>query len=156
IMGGAEVAFELDLMLNDERWRKLWLQYCRLNTAPREVIVKDMTTGSEGADAGYLRDGRLASFVYLKTKNAAFMKVGVNSLLAIGRGRPNEAIRKVDGPESLNPIDESGLAVTNTAAQNGLTTITSLGMVGDQLPAEFPPQDATPVRGSQRPNQRPP
>jgi hypothetical protein len=158
-MGGAEVVFELNLILDDERWQKLWLQYCRLNNAPREVIVKDMTTGTEGNDASYLRDGRLASYVYLKTKNPAFMKVGVNALLASGRGRGNEAIRKVEGPESLKPVDESGLAGTNGAAQNGLTTIISLGMVGDHLPAEFPPQEATPAgreRGGQRPNQRPP
>jgi hypothetical protein len=159
IMGGAEVAFELDSMLDDERWQKLWLQYCRLNNAPKEVIVKDMTTGTEGNDASYVRDGRLASFVYLKTKNPAFMKVGVNSLLAGGRGGRNEAIRRVEGPESLKPVDESGLAGTNGAAQSGLTTIISLGMVGDHLPAEFPPQEATPAgreRGAQRPNQRPP
>jgi len=159
IMGGAEVVFELDLMLDDERWRKLWLQYCRLNNAPREVIVKDMTTGTEGNDASYLRDGRLASYVYLKTKNPAFMKVGVNALLDSGRGRRNEAIRRVEGPESLKPVDESGLAGTNGAAQNGLRTIISLGMVGDHLPAEFPPQDASPSnreRGAQRSNQRPP
>ncbi len=157
-MGGAEVIFELDLMLNDERWRKLWLQYCRLNNAPKEVIVKDMTTGTEGNDASYLRDGRLASFVYLKTKNPAFMKVGVNSLLTSGRGRRNEAIQKVEGPESLKPVDESGMAGTNGAAQTGLTTIISLGMIGEGLPAEFPPQDASPPgrRGEQRPNQRPP
>lgn len=159
IMGGAEVVFELDLMLDDERWRNLWLQYCRLNNAPREVVVKDMTTGTEGNDASYLRDGRLASYVYMKTKNPAFMKVGVNSLLASGRGRGNEAIRRVEGPESLKPVDESGLAGTNGAAQNGLTTIISLGMAGDHLPAKFPPQEATPAgreRGPQRPNQRPP
>ncbi len=158
-MGGAEVVLELDLMLDDERWRKLWLQYCRLNNAPKDVIIKDMATGTEGSDASYLRDGRLASYVYLKTKNPAFMKVGVNSLLASGRGRPNEAIRRVEGVESLKPIDESGLAGTNGAAQNGLTTIISLGMIGDHLPAEFPPQGATPSgreRGAQRPNQRPP
>src|SRR5262245_4626371 len=158
-MGGAEVVFELDSMLDDERWQKLWLQYCRLNNAPKEVIVKDMTTGTEGNDASYVRDGRLASFVYLKTKNPAFMKVGVNSLLASGRGGRNEAIRRVEGPESLKPVDESGWAGTNGAAQNGLTTIISLGMVGDHLPAEFPPQQATPAgreRGAQRPNQRPP
>jgi hypothetical protein len=159
IMGGAEVVFELDLMLDDERWDKLWLQYCRLNNAPREVIVKDMTTGTEGNDASYLRDGRLASYVYLKTKNPSFMNVGVNALLSRGRGGRNEAIRKVEGPDSLNPVDESGLAATNGAAQNGLTTIISLGMVGEHLPAEFPPQDAIPPgreRGAQRPNQRPP
>src|SRR5262249_53296040 len=102
------------------------------------VIVKDMTTGAEGADASYLRDGRLASFVYLKTKNQSFMKVGVNALLAAGRGGGNEAVRRVDGPEALNPVDGAGLANTNRAAQNGLTTIISLGMIGDQLPAEFP------------------
>jgi exo-rhamnogalacturonan lyase-like protein len=141
IMGGAEVVFELNLSLEDERWQKLWLQYCRLNNAPREVIVKDMATGTEGNDASYVRDGRLASYVYLKTKNTAFMKVGVNSLLTSSRGRRNEAIRRVEGPESLKPIDESGLAGTNGAAQYGLTTILSLGMVGDHLPTEFPPQD---------------
>src|SRR5262245_21536086 len=159
IMGGAEVVFELDLMLDDARWRKLWLQYCRLNNAPRDVIAKDMSTGTEGNDASFIRDGRLASFVYLKTKNPAFMKVGVNALLASGRGRRNEANRKVEGPESLNPVDESGLAGTNGASQNGLTTIISLGMVGDHLPAEFPPQEPSPSgreRGAQRPNQRPP
>src|SRR5262245_8462838 len=158
-MGGAEVVFELNLILDDERWQKLWLQYCRLNTAPREVVVKDMTTGTEGGDASYLRDGRLASYVYLKTKNPAFMKVGVNALISRGRSGRNDAIRKVEGPESLNPVDESGLAGTNGAAQNGLTTIISLGMVGENLPAEFPPQDAIPPgreRGAQRPNQRPP
>jgi hypothetical protein len=159
IMGGAEVVFELDLTLDDERWRKLWLQYCRLNNAPKEVIVKDMTTGAEGADASYVRDGRLASYVYIKTKNTAFMKVGVNALLGGGgRGRRNETIRRVEGPEALKPVDESGLAVTNEAAQNGLTTIISLGMIGDQLPAELPPQEATPgrERGAQRPSRRPP
>ncbi|HEY8459646.1 MAG TPA: hypothetical protein VIM99_04655, partial [Blastocatellia bacterium] len=159
IMGGAEVVFELNLMLDDERWHKLWLQYCRLYNAPREVIVKDMATGAEGNDASYARDGRLASYVYLKTKNPAFLKVGVNALLAGGRSRPGDAIRRVEGPESLKPVDESGLAVTNTAAQNGLMTIISLGMVGDHLPAEFPAQEAAPAdrgRGAQRPNQRPP
>ena len=87
------------------------------------------------------------------------MKVGVNALLTSGRGRQNEAIRRVEGPESLKSVDESGLAGTNGAAQNGLTTIISLGMVGDHLPAEFPPQEASPSgreRGAQRPNQRPP
>jgi exo-rhamnogalacturonan lyase-like protein len=158
-MGGAEVVFEFNLSLEDERWQRLWLQYCRLNNAPREVIIKDMATGTEGDDASFLRDGRLASYVYLKTKNTAFMKVGVNSLLTSSRGRRNEAIRRVEGPESLKPVDESGLGGTNGAAQYGLTTIISLGMVGDHLPSEFPPQEASPSgreRGAQRSNQRPP
>jgi len=141
IMGGAEVAFELGLMLDDVRWHKLWQQYCRLYNAPKEVLIRDMTTGTEGMDASYARDGRLAAYVYFKTQNPAFRQVAVNSLVRPRMGgRGGTAARRVEGPESLNPVDESGMAGTNGAAQNGLETIAMLGMVGDDLPADMPPQ----------------
>lgn len=35
---------------------------------------------------------------------------------------------------------------TNGAVQYGLMTIQSLGMVGDALPAEFPPEEERPAR----------
>jgi hypothetical protein len=139
IMGGAEVAMELGLMLDDPRWHKLWLQYCRLYNAPKDVIARDMTTGNEGNDAAFVRDGRLAAYVYERTHNPAFMKAAVDALVRMGRGgRFSGPVRHVDGPRALNPIDE-GLGNTNGAAQTGLETIAMLGMVGEQLPAEFPP-----------------
>lgn len=147
IMGGAEVVFELNLMLDDPRWHKLWLHYCRLYSAAADVIKRDMTTGTEGADGAFVRDGRLAAYVYHETKNPAFMNVAVGALLQRGRGgRGGEGggsrgLRRIEGPESLNPIDE-GLAGTNGAAQNGLETIAMLGMIGQHLPAEFPPLSA--------------
>ena len=145
IMGGAEVVFELNQMLDDERWQKLWLQYCRLYSAPKDVLVRDMTTGNEGNDASYVRDGRLAAYVYSKTKNTAFAQAAVNTL--VGGRRGAAAVRKVEGPDSLNPVDE-GPGNTNGAAQDGLETIMTLGMVADQLPAEFPAQDPNqPGRG---------
>jgi hypothetical protein len=157
IMGGAEVVFELNTMLDDPTWDKLFLQYCRLYSAPRDLIVRDMDTGREGMDASFVRDGRLASYVYLKTQQPAFMQAGVDALVTRGRaaaapadnapaGRAGGrgALRRVEGPEALNPIDE-GLGNTNNAAQNGLETITMLGMVGDKLPADFPA--TPPARG---------
>ena len=75
-MGGGEVAFELGDLLNDPRWDKLWLQYCRLFSAPADVIIRDNTTGKEGADGAYLGGSqsapRLAAYAYLKTKNPVF------------------------------------------------------------------------------------
>ncbi len=140
IMGGAEVVFELNQMLDDARWQKLWLQYCRLYNAPKDVIVRDMTTGTEGADGSFARDGRLAAYVYHQTNNAAFQKVALDALIRTGRGGQSaRQVRKIEGPESLNPIDE-GFAGTNGAAQSGLETIAMLGLVGQYLPAEFPPQ----------------
>jgi hypothetical protein len=141
IMGGAEVVFEMNTMLDDPTWQKLWLQYCRLYSAPRDLIVRDMTTGQEGMDGSFARDGRLASYVYLQTQNPAFLQFGLDSLLSgiSGGGRGGRGIRKIDGPVTLNPVDE-GPAGTNGAAQNGLETITMLGMIGDKLPAEIPAQ----------------
>lgn len=139
IMGGAEVVFELNLMLDDPRWEKLWLQYCRLYSAPKEVLLRDMTTGAEGMEARYVRDGRLAAYVYHRTGADAFRQRAVEALLRAGRGnRFSGPVRSVAGPDSLNPIDE-GLGNTNSAAQSGLETIAMLGMVGEHLPAEFPP-----------------
>ncbi|HEX2855453.1 MAG TPA: Tat pathway signal sequence domain protein [Opitutaceae bacterium] len=144
IMGGAEVVFELNLMLDDPRWQKLWLQYCRLYSAPRETVLRDMTTGAEGADGAFVRDGRLSAYVFQQTKNAAFSKPAIDSLLWTARGgrRPGgSAVRRIEGPESLNPTDE-GLGGTNGAAQSGLEAIAMLGFVGDLLPAEIPPLTA--------------
>jgi hypothetical protein len=142
IMGGAEVVFEMNMMLDDPTWEKLWLQYCRLYSAPRDMIVRDMTSGQEGMDGSYARDGRLASYVYLKTQNPAFLQFGLDSLVNGARGgggRGGRGIRKIEGSAALHPIDE-GPSGTNGAAQNGLETITMLGMIGDKLPAEFPAQ----------------
>jgi hypothetical protein len=146
IMGGAEVVFELNQMLDDPQWQKLWLQYCRLYSAPADVIRKDMTTWAEGADAAYVRDGRLAAYVFTKTGNPAFKQAGIDTLLGGARpgGGRGGVPHPITGPDVLNPVDEAGYG-TNGAAQNGLETITILGMVGQFLPAEFPPQTETPA-----------
>ncbi len=136
IMGGAEVIFELNLMLDDPRWEKLWLQYCRLYSAPREVIERDMQTGREGLDASYVRDGRLAAYVYHATGETAFREAAIAALQRGGRG--GGTLRHIEGPEALNPIVE-GFGGTNGAAQNGLETIAMLGLIGEFLPSEIPP-----------------
>jgi hypothetical protein len=143
IMGGAEVVFELNMMLEDPRWQKLWLQYCRMYNAPKEVVIRDMTTGTEGDDAAYVRDGRLAAYVYHQTKNEAFLKAGIDALLRTGRGEHVRPIQHIAGAGVLNPVDE-GPGNTNSASQNGLETIAMLGLIGEHLPAEFPPKTETP------------
>jgi len=38
IMGGAESSSSSTRWLDDPQWQKLWLQYCRLYSAPADVI----------------------------------------------------------------------------------------------------------------------
>lgn len=45
IQGGAQVVFELNEFLNHPGWQKMWLQYCRLGSAPAEVLRRDQETG---------------------------------------------------------------------------------------------------------------
>jgi hypothetical protein len=157
IMGGAEVVFELNLMLDDPQWHKLWLQYCRLYSAPRDTIEKDMQTGHEGADAAFVRDGRLSAYVFRETKNEAFARAAINSLLRAGRGRRgNSGPQKIAGPDSLRPVDAWPQVGTNGASQAGLEAIAMLGMVGDRLPAEFPAQLPAEPEGEVRRGRRPP
>jgi hypothetical protein len=146
IMGGAEVGMELGLMLDDPRWHRLWRQYCRLYQAPKETVLRDRETGTEGADAGGVRDGRLAAYVFHRDGGEAFKRVAVEALLRYARGdrRGGEGgdapriVRRVEPPAVLAPIDE-GLGNTNSAAQSALEVFATLGLVGEHLPAELPP-----------------
>ncbi len=139
IMGGAELVFDLNQMVDHEGWQKAWLQYCRLYRAPKDVVLRDMTTGAEGADASYVRDGRLAAYVYMKTGNEAFAQRAVRQLG--GRGAAPVRTQRVEGPQVLNPIDEAPRVGTNGTAQSALETIAILGMCADHVPAEAPPQN---------------
>lgn len=164
IQGGAQVAFELGGLLGHAGWDRLWLQYCRLGSAPGEVLRRDQETGQEGADGRYLGEQginsqgtpRLAAYAYAKTRNPAFAKPAVASLLRFGGGPV--ATRRVEGNLVLNPFDEAVRLSTNGAAQSGLSAIEILELCADQLPTEVPPPQPLPgrggrARGGDRPNE---
>ncbi len=141
IQGGAQVMFELIPLLGREDWAKAWLQYCRLGSAPADVLDKDRTTGTEGADGRYVESAqggpRLAAYAYAHTKNPAFAH---KAIAALSRARAAEP-RLVSGAESLNPVHEAPGVSTNDAAQTSLTLIEILELCGDALPNELPAPD---------------
>jgi hypothetical protein len=150
IQGGAQVIFELNEILEHPGWEKMWLQYCRIGSAPADVLIKDKETGNEGADGRFLGEQgrtsqgtpRLAAYAYWKTKNPVFAKAATASLLRFGGG-PLVTTR-VEGPLVLNPVDEAARVSTNGAAQSGLSAIEILELCADQLPTAVPPPEAMP------------
>jgi hypothetical protein len=150
IQGGAQVILELNEFLDHPGWQKMWLQYCRIGSAPAEVLLRDKETGNEGADGRYLGEQgamsqgtpRLAAYAYWKTKNPVFAKAATASLLRFGGGPV--ATTRVEGALALNPVDEAARISTNGAAQSGLSAIEILELCADQLPAEVPPPQAFP------------
>jgi hypothetical protein len=128
IMGGAEVVFELNTLIDHPGWKKAWEQFCRLHTAPQAVIARD--TGAEGANAQYARPGRLSAYLYAATKNAAYAQKAWSGI------RPGRyATTALKGPDVLSPIDEVPGLSTNTVAQTSLETIEILQMCADAMPA---------------------
>jgi hypothetical protein len=140
IMGGGEVMFELVPLLGRKDFATAWLQYCRIGGAPGEVLTRDRTTGTEGADGQYVlaeQSGpRLAAYAYAYTKSPAFAKKAIDGVLSRGGGYANPKL--LNGPDVLNPAEEALEVNTNGAAQTGLTTIQMLELCKDQLPTEAP------------------
>jgi hypothetical protein len=144
IQGGAEVVFELNTLVDNPAWQKTWLQYCRLEDAPADVMKQDKATGTEGGDGKFTGEeqggARLAAYAYLQTRNPAFAHRAVAGLFGgFGGLRAGMyATRHVDGPDVLNPIDEAPRMGTNSVAQISLEAIEVVAMCADQLPDEVP------------------
>ena len=145
IMGGAELAMELEALLRDPQWSTLWLQYCRMVGAPKDVVKRDMLTHNEdpgNARGGAGSSGRLPAYAYLKTKDPKWAERAWNQLLRSFDRRPGAspyATRTVKGPEVLNDIEEIPMISTNSTAQWCLNAIEVLAMAGDRSPADFDP-----------------
>ena len=133
IMGGAEVVFELNELIDHPGWKAAWMQYCRLITARADVVLRDMGSGTEGDDGRFGGAGRLSGYVYAKTKNVAFAKKALQQLAGAGPDRPRLAVTKLKGPAVLNPIDEATGVSTNSVAQSALHAIELLELCRDQI-----------------------
>jgi hypothetical protein len=140
IMGGGEVMFELVPLLGRKDFATAWLQYCRIGGAPGDVLIRDRTTGNEGADGRYIlaeQSGpRLAAYAYAYTKNPIFAQKAIDGLVRRDGGYANPKL--LSGPDVLNPAEEALEVNTNGAAQTGLTTIEILELCKDQLPTAAP------------------
>ena len=130
IMGGGEVVFELNELIDHAGWKKAWLQYCRLHTAPKAVVARDNQTGAEGMDGQYARPGRLAAYLYRESRNPAFAAKAWAGV----RARGPFTINSLKGPEVLNPIEEVTGISTNSVSQGCLELIEVLEMCGDSVP----------------------
>ncbi len=114
IMGGAEVMAELNRLIDDPAWQKLYADFA--------------------ADhGGSISTGRMLAYAAAFYKDPALAQRAIDSVSA-GGGRN---VRPVAGEDSLNPVTE-GAAGTNGAAQGSLNDIEVLEWVKDQLPTEAP------------------
>jgi hypothetical protein len=122
IMGGGEVVFELNELIDHAGWKKAWEQYCRLHTAREDVVTRDKSTGAEGSDGQYARPGRLSAYLYRLTKNDAFARKAWAGVRV-----PRINTQHLEGPEVVTAIDDTNIS-TNSVSQGCLEAIEVIAM----------------------------
>lgn len=139
LMGGPEVAFELSHLLQNEKWDKLWLQFCKLYGAPKEEIEKEFGIAVELGNPGSWY-ARLPAYYAKVTGNTNYAERAWDEFLN-ARARYYHTVfnmHKFDGIQSLQPVYEVKWVSTNNTAQWCLNAIELLDLVGDQLPEDNP------------------
>ena len=136
LMGGPEVAFELTDLLDDKKWDKLWMQFCKLYGMPKDSIENSFGKRVKLGDPDKWY-ARLPAYYARKTGKDAWAKKAWDDFLrksARGSVYTNFNKKRIDGAELLEPIYEVEGVSTNNTAQWCLNAIELLELVGDQIP----------------------
>jgi hypothetical protein len=141
VFGLVEVCAELIQLLDVPEFERAWLQYCELYSAPREEQAKALGEGLRGNGLTSAHS-RLTAYAAWKKKDVKLaarawqefqgqdQHGGINYQ---GAERDKPRTRRVEGPDTLNPVDEAPRVSTNDTAQWSLAAIQNLALVGDHL-----------------------
>lgn len=136
--GLLEVCAELVELLDVPEFRKAWLDYCRLyNADPAEQASRfGRVLKGRNLEQGHARltafAAKLQADPALASRAWREFRRGENGW----RSREPLALRRVDGPAVLRPVDEAAGFSTNVAAQWGLAAIQCLALLGDPPASE--------------------
>lgn len=143
IMGGAETMFELESLLGRSRdWDRVWLQYAKLYSAPKEEFAKEYGVEKEEPGDDGPAYARLSAYAYYRLKDPKYAERAWAQLLGPGIGMARQTRTAtpilVEGPEVPRPVHEMRFVSTNDAAQWSLNAIQVLELAGDRMPEHHP------------------
>lgn len=137
LMGGPEIAYELTHLLNNDKWNKLWYQFCRLYAAPKEIVENEFGKAVELGNPGPWY-ARLPAYYANLNSDKNYAARAWDDFLNVGdrRYHTDFNMKKNEGIQSLQPVFEVKGVSTNNTAQWCLNAIQLLELIGDQLPEE--------------------
>lgn len=134
VFGLVEICAELIMLLDVPEFEKAWLQYCRLYNAPAEQQRAELGASFERLG---LREAhsRLTAYAAARSNDPQLAHRAWREFLTYEQRYPLN-IRRVEGSESLNEVDEIVWIGTNGVSQWSLAAIQNLALVGHALPDE--------------------
>jgi hypothetical protein len=141
VFGAVELCAELIQLFDEPSFENAWLQYCELYSgspaAQQAALAGERIGGTETLRVGH---SRLVAYAAWRRKDpqlaarawAEFFKGDGAQGMPLRPTRPT----RIEGPNSLNPIDEVPWVSTNGASQWGLAAIQNLALIPEALPAD--------------------
>jgi hypothetical protein len=138
VFGGFEMNAELLQLLSVPEYERTWLQYCQLYNASADEQKRALGEPLSKLNL-FQAHARLTAYAGLKKKDPQLSARAWNEFFAGKAGLkllPEPfPVRRLQGPDVLNPIDEASLS-TNAVAQWGLTAIQCQSLAGDKIPEQ--------------------
>ncbi|MBI3728957.1 MAG: Tat pathway signal sequence domain protein [Burkholderiales bacterium] len=136
VFGAVEIFAELATLTDEPKFVQAWLQYCELFNAGKQEQIDAL--GMPHGAGNALRNGhsRLTAYVAWKNKNPVLAQRAWREFFG-NRGVPGPLLKtiRVQGVNSLNPVDEVPWISTNDTAQWGLAAIQNLALIGEYIPS---------------------
>jgi hypothetical protein len=134
VFGLAEICMELIAVVDMPEFEKAWLQYCELYNATSEeqVAILGKNIGKLNLQQGH---SRLTALAAVRKKDARLAARAWKEFFDGGAGirNPAKTLRTIEPPAVLNRIQEAEGVSTNAVAQWGLSAMTLIALLGDQL-----------------------
>ena len=142
IMGGAELVFELDGLIDDPAWAKAWTRFCAFYNAP--LAERQAALGPKAIDRYFefpVWHARLTAWAAKKLNDPVLAQRAWKEFLAktkSGQESSPAPIKRLAGNTVLKPIDEMANVSTNQSSQWSLNLFELMALVGDAAPATLP------------------
>ena len=135
VFGLVEVCAELNQLLDVPEFRRAWLDYCELYSAPAEEQERRRGVALRGNG---LRQGhsRLTAYAAAASGDPELAGRAWDEFLDRNRRVSSTGPlprTRISGPQVLRPVDEARWVSTNDTAQWGLAAIECLALVGKNL-----------------------
>ncbi|EDY83747.1 hypothetical protein VDG1235_3374 [Verrucomicrobiia bacterium DG1235] len=130
VFGLVEVCAELIQLTDDSAFRDAWLQYCTLYNATseeQEAVFGHALRGTSLRQA----HSRLTAYAARFSGDKKLAERAWTEFEDEWGGKKTIGTTRIEGPNTLNPIDEAAWVSTNDSSQWGLAAIQNLALIPD-------------------------
>ncbi|MDQ8203219.1 hypothetical protein [Pelagicoccus sp. SDUM812003] len=131
VFGLVEICAELIELIDNPEFKDAWLQYCTLYNAPEEE--QEAVLGTSFRPNLMQAHSRLTAFAAHQKGDSELGQRAWKEFSREWGGKKTIGTIRIEGPDTLNPIDEAAWVSTNDSSQWGLAAIQNLALVSNAL-----------------------